>query len=108
MPEEKYHKVEQKEVWKLERPISINDNSSVLTVQVALNKKDATWKMTAVLTTTQVDPQNEEITGGTINTLADMIDQIVWQAIKKRADLLEARSGGDPDQGELDLQTPEE
>lgn len=97
---EKYTRVEQKEVWKLERSIEVNGHTSTLAVQAALNVKDATWKITANLTTVQVDPNNEEVTGATINTLADMMDQITWQAIHKRAKLLEARTG-DPDQGDL-------
>lgn len=92
----------------MERQITVDGQTSTLTVKVDLNTKAATWKISAFITTNQVDPSNPEVIEATVTTLAKMINQAVDEAIEARRQILESREG-DPDQQALPFETtPEE
>jgi hypothetical protein len=86
--------IEAKEVKEIQYPINVDGQPSTLVVKCDFNEKKGTWKITGQITTKQVDPSNEDVTKGTVSTLADMMEQAAFQMIERRQ---EWQAGQEPD-----------
>lgn len=87
-------------------PITVSDQTSELKIKIDVNVANATWKVSGGITTKQVDPSNPEITEATLQRFASLIAQAVEVAMDRRAEILSAMDGNDPDQMSIGFGEP--
>jgi len=96
MPEKTRKQI--KEVHTFEKEVDVN-GLSTLKVQVAMNTKNATYKVSGFITTNQVDTENPT---AIINQLDSLLEEALKFANDRRLDILQAmRKAENPGQTEL-------
>lgn len=94
MPEN--HAKKEKEVFYLRQDVTVNDRASELVVKIDMNVKKATFKISAFITTEQVDHENPTVI---MHRMKPLLEEAIEKAHEHRLNIIQAmnRHPGQPE-----------
>ena len=82
-----------KEEWKVKRAITVDNQPSELVVKASINNEQATFSITAKITTKQISDHDETTNGMVFDQVRTMIKEATTKALAIRAKILQIQQG---------------